>query len=243
MSQSSRLIQALKRELKAQDKTYADVAVVLALSEASVKRLFSDGNLSLKRLEAICELAGLELAELVRRAALHEPRLTELSHEQEQQIASDMPLLLVAVSVVHGLSYEEILQLYQIEQPLLIQKLARLDRLKLIELLPGNRIKLRVAPNFNWRPNGPIQRFFFDKVQEDFFRSRFDKRSEKLLVLNGILSDHSNAELQKKMQRLADEFNGLLLEDQSTPLDNKAGNTLVLALRQWQYSLFKQYRK
>jgi hypothetical protein len=68
----------------------------------------------------------------------------------------------------------------------------------IIELLPNNRIKLLVAPNFRWLPNGPIQRFFHEKVEQEFFKSRFAGENEKLLVLNGLLSRASNSELQKK---------------------------------------------
>ena len=32
--------------------------------------------------------------------------------------------------------------------------------MKIIELQPGNRVKMLVAPNFDWIPNGPIQQFF-----------------------------------------------------------------------------------
>ena len=83
----------------------------------------------------------------------------------------------------------------------LIQKLAKLDKLKIIDLLPGNRFKLLITKNFAWLPDGPIQRFFLQRVQEEFFSSRFNQSTEKLIVVNGLLSLGSNAELQKKMQK------------------------------------------
>jgi hypothetical protein len=48
--------------------TYAAVAKQLDLSVASVKRLFSRGDLSLKRVDLICELLETSLAELLERA-------------------------------------------------------------------------------------------------------------------------------------------------------------------------------
>lgn len=243
MLQTSAMIQTLKRELKASGKTYADVAAVLELSEASVKRLFADEHFTLHRLEAVCDLIGLELTELAQKTAQAQQRPTQLSREQEAEVASDLPLLLVAVSVINGFSYDDLLSHYDMNEPELIRKLAQLDRLQLIELLPGNRIRLRVSPNFNWLPNGPIQRFFQEKVEQDFFSSRFDKQSEKLLVLNGVLSPAANAELQRKMQSLAHEFNLLMKSDARIPMDQRKGTTMVIALRQWQYSLFKSFQK
>lgn len=53
MSQTHALIQALKKQLRAQGKTYADVADLLELSEASVKRLFATESFTLQRLGGV----------------------------------------------------------------------------------------------------------------------------------------------------------------------------------------------
>jgi len=66
MAQTSQLIDTLKKLLKRQGKTYADVAERLELSEASVKRLFSEKNVSLTRLDSICSLLDIEISDLVR---------------------------------------------------------------------------------------------------------------------------------------------------------------------------------
>ncbi|MBN0987874.1 helix-turn-helix domain-containing protein [Amphritea pacifica] len=243
MAQTAALVQTLKKQLKAQGKTYLDVAQALDLSEASVKRLFSEQNFTLQRLETIAELAGLELTGLFRLMAQEQQRLTQLTREQEQEIASDLELLLVTVSVINGFSFSDIISHYDITEHECIQKLAKLDRLRIIELQPNNRIKLLIDPNFTWLANGPIQQFFQQKVEQDFFQSRFDKKHEKLIVLNGVLTPEANLAMQKKMERVAEEFNSLLRDDSPLPIDQKHGNTMVLAIRQWQYSLFKNYRK
>lgn len=243
MAQTGQLITVLKQELKSQGKTYQDVSVALELSEASVKRLFADKNFTLQRLETICDLLNIELTELVMKLHSTQSQLTQLSREQEKEISSDLVLLLVTVCVISGMSFNDILQSYQISSQECIRKLAQLDRLKIIELLPSNRIKLLVSPNFHWLPNGPIQQFFQEKVEQDFFNSRFDKSNEKLLVSNAILTDSSNAQIQRKMHNLVAEFNQLMREDAAAPADSKNGTTMVLAIRQWQYSLFKKISK
>ena len=65
----SPLISTLKRVLKTRGVTYADLAGRIALSEASVKRLFSQGTFTLERLEEVCaalEIDVFELAKLAR---------------------------------------------------------------------------------------------------------------------------------------------------------------------------------
>lgn len=243
--QTALVVKTLKKQLKANGKTYKDVATALELSEASVKRLFSEHHFSLKRLEQVSQLAGLELCELFQivNSVMNQEhdKIAELEHEQELQIAKDIVLLMLAVSVINGYSYTDILEQYQLDEHLVFQKLAQLDKMKLIELQPGNRIKLLVAPNFNWRVNGPIQRFFQKRVVTEFFNSAFAKDNEKLVVVNGLLSENSNQELQIKMQRLAQEFTESHLDEQRKSMDKKSGTTLVLALRQWQFSGFSEY--
>ena len=51
MPQTNDLLHTLKKLLKRHNKTYVDVAACLQLSEASVKRLFSEQNMSLQRLD------------------------------------------------------------------------------------------------------------------------------------------------------------------------------------------------
>jgi len=243
MNQSDELLCLLKQQLKAVGKTYAQVAVALGLSEASVKRLFSEKTVSLHRLEKIAEVAGLDLADLFQLLGRSRQKITRLSKEQEQTIASDIELMLVAISVVNGFGYEELIRHYDIKESRLIRNLAQLDSLDIIELLPNNRIKLKLAPNFHWLPNGPIQRFFQSKVEKDFFQSSFDRESEKLLVLNGILTRENNAELQKRMNRWAREFNELMQRDADVSMEKRKGTTMVIALREWQYSLFQQHAR
>ena len=243
MPQISLLIKTLKKELKAQGKTYLDVAELLELSEASVKRLFAEESFSLQRLEAVCHLIGLEITDLVQKMANEQRRISQLNEEQEQEIASDLILMLVTICVINGFSYEDIISRYTIKATECIQKLATLDRLKLIELLPNNRIKLLIAPNFSWLSNGPIQKFFRERVEKEFFSSPFSKDNENLIVLNGLLSKASNAEFQKKMQRLASEFTELVQADFGLPYDQRDGVSVILAIREWQYSFYDGIRR
>src|SRR5690554_7540436 len=82
MAQTSAIVSELKRQLRAHGLTYQDVAQALELSEASVKRLFSDKQFSLKRLDQICTLMGMEISDLVRKLA-PEPRVEQLTRSEE----------------------------------------------------------------------------------------------------------------------------------------------------------------
>lgn len=243
MAQTRQLVDALKRSLKAHGKTYADVAAALGLTEASVKRLFSEHSLSLKRLDQICAMMDLEISDLVQQLGEAARPLTRLSERQEREIAGDVMLLLVATCVLSRWSFEEILAEYALEETQLVGYLARLDRLGLIELLPKNRIKRRVAPNFQWLPNGPIQQFYQARVEKEFFSTRFSRDTERLIVVNGMLADSSNAVFQRKLQRLAAEFDAQVEDDARLPLEQRHGTTAVLAIRRWEYPPFARLKR
>jgi len=243
MSQITTLIATLKRELKTRGITYAQVADHLELSENSVKRTFAEENFSLDRLEKICQFAGMELSDLTRKMVEQSHRTELLSEEQEREIAADVKLLMVAVCLLNQWTVDEILAFYTLSDAELIQLLAKLDRLQIIELLPLNRVRLTVAKSFRWRPNGPIQQFFQREVQTDFFQSSFDNPGETLIFHNGMLSRSANAAIVKKMERLAVDFNDLNAEDATLPLEERFGTSLVIAIRAWEFSLFKQFRR
>lgn len=241
MAQTRELIKTLKMALKAQGKTYADVAVELGLAEASVKRIFAQNNFTLERLERVCNMLDLKISDLVQLMNEQQQRIQKLTWEQENELTSDVTLILVAVCVLNRWTFEEIIDYYRIGENECLRHLAKLDRLKLIELQPGNRIRLLVAPNFSWLENGPIRQFFQKTIAREFFHTRFNREDEVLIVLNGMLSAHSNAEFQRKLQRLAREFDVLNNDDAELDLEQRQGATLVLAMRGWQYGMFKPF--
>jgi transcriptional regulator with XRE-family HTH domain len=244
MSQRAALVSALKQALKARDMTYARLAKGLGLSEASVKRVFAAGSLTLERLDHICELIGIEITDLARMVRQEAESPPQLTWDQEQQLVSDPKLLLVAVHAVNHWTFDEIIDSYSLSKAECIRLLTRLDKLGIIDLLPNNKIRVRVARDFAWLPGGPIQQYFRARVQNDFLRSRFDQQGELMLFVSGILSRSSNTVIQSRMRRLAAELAELHHQDLSLPRAERFGTSLIVALRPWTPQSFARfYRK
>ena len=238
MAQAVAIVDTLKSLLKAHKLKYRDVATTLGLAETSVKRLFSTRDFDLVKLDSICQMMNLEISDLLQAMAEKQVHIQELSEQQEAEIANDPEFLMITVCVLNRWSMEDILAYYHVTETQCIQKLAQLDRLKIIELLPKNKIKLLVDPNFAWRPNGAIQRFFHRAIEKELFSRAYERDDHKLLVLNGMLSENSNRELQGKMDRLAREFDQLNNADAGLTIDKRSGVTVVMAIRDWQYEAF-----
>lgn len=246
MVQSRRMVQALKRVLKERRIPYEQVARHLDLSLSSVKRLFSTGGgFTLERLEAICDLADVDILELARQAEAQRLNVASLTEEQERELIGDPALLLVAICALNRWRFERIVKHYQLSEPRLIQLLARLDRMGLIELMPGNRIKLRVVRNFAWLPNGPIHRYFVDRVQSAFLSGRFVPDHDLHRFAWGMLSAESATVLRAKMMELMDTFDELTRGDEVRPSQEgrTSGSCLLVALRQWEPAGFRAMRR
>ncbi|OEE71262.1 helix-turn-helix domain-containing protein [Vibrio genomosp. F6] len=239
MSGTKFVIKELKKQLKLHEIQYRDIATQLELSEGSVKRLLADGsNISLSRLEKICQLIRIDLTELFRLASRTDQGLQTLSFEQEQMIVPDKVLLLVSVSVLNGFKYEEIISRYNINKNVLIQKLAELDRMRIIELMPDNRIRLLLSPKFDWIGGGPIQSFFLEEVLPEFFNSYFSRQDEKLVMATGLMSPHTNQKFQGQIQKLVDDFHEACDEDSNLDINDRNGTSIVIALRRWHFDMF-----
>ena len=243
MAGSAALIDVLKRELKARGITYGRVARDLGMSEASMKRMFSQKNFTLRRLDAVCRLAHIEFSELTRTLNREEAQISQLTHEQEKEIVANKKLFLVAVCALNHVTFEQIVNTYEIPKAECIQLLARLDRLKFIELQPNNRIRLLVSRTFSWLPDGPIQRFFNQQAHNEYFRSRFDRPEEFMVVVNGMLSKSSSAAIVTRLKRIAREFSELHNEDVRLPLAERSAMSLLVAIRHWELQAFAEIRR
>ncbi|MGB1539944.1 MAG: hypothetical protein ACPG80_03205, partial [Rickettsiales bacterium] len=165
-------------------------------------------------------------------------RLQQLTHQQEMELTQDLWLLLITVCIFNRWSIEDITRLYDITETACVAKLLKLDALGIIELGENNRIKLLLSPNFKWQDGGPIQRFFKEQVGREYFNVGFNQEGESLTVLNGMLSKSSNRDFQRKLERLAQEFESLNTADANLDFEEREGFTLVLAIRHWEYGLF-----
>lgn len=243
MSETPAIVDALKAVLRREAITYVDIGERLGLSESSVKRLFSKHEFSLKRLDEICELAGVQISDLVAEADDARARVDQLPEDVEHSLVEDQKLFLVAYCVVNYWTFEEILGYYDFEEPELIGMLTRLDRLKVIELLPGNRVRLLVTKSFTWRPGGPIERFFQAQVQGQFLASRFRESDEIRVVVNGMLTPASRTNLIDRLHRVAESFEQASTSDRAAPLEERRSTTLLIAMRPWLFGAFTKFER
>jgi hypothetical protein len=236
------LVDELKRLLRERRITYAMVARQLKVSLPTVKRMFSRGQFTLSRFEAICEMAGSSLAELAAGAGERAIPVRTLTLAQEKQIVSDPVLLLVTWLVLNRATVADIVRDYRLTEQEVVRQLIRLDRLRVIELQPGNRVRLLINPHFSWRPGGPVQSYIHERMLRDFLASHFTGEDEQFWFHGGRLTDDAMASLRRVLQVAARECAAIVDNDRRSRAPRR-GAAFVLALRRWAYGGFEPYER
>lgn len=243
MPLAHRFVEALKKCLRARGMTYAALARELRLSEASVKRLFSRGTFTLSRIEQILKVLELDLVEVARLARGVDDGPAELSLEQETLLASDERLLSVFWLLLNGWRFEDVVEDFVITRTELTLALAKFERARLIDWDAGERVRLRVAKDFVWRPGGPVKKAYGLRVTSEFLRSKFAGNLDLLRFEARDLSAASAAALRRRLERVAVEFNELAEVDSTLPARRREGVGLLIACRPWEFSAMNALKR
>lgn len=243
MALRRRFVDALKRSLRSRGLTYGALARELRLSEASVKRMFSRGTFTLSRIEQILAVLDLELDELARMSRGAGAQAHELSLEQETALARDERLLSVFWLLQNDWGFAEIVEAFAIARAELTTACARLEKLGLIDWRPGDRVRLKVAKDFAWRPGGPVKKAYGRRVMQEFLQGRFEAPLELLRFESRVLSAESAMVLKRRLERLARDFNEFAETDSAAPGARRLGIALLVACRPWEFSVVNALKR
>jgi transcriptional regulator with XRE-family HTH domain len=240
MAQRSQIVGELKQVLRERRITYAQVAEALDLSLPSVKRLFSNGEFTLERIDRICELAGVELSELLEGMQKRAQPASKLTVAQEEEIVSDPKLFLTTWLVLNRTGFDEIIGEYRFTERELLRHLIKLDRLKVIELQPRNRVRVLVSRHFAWRVGGPVQKYIHQKLLREFLATHFAEQEATFVFHGGSVTPAALAQLRRVLENASRECAEIIDRDRASEAP-RAGAAFLLALRPWQYSGFAEF--
>jgi DNA-binding Xre family transcriptional regulator len=239
----ARIMSSLKAIMKSRQITYRDLARHIRLSEASVKRIFSRGTLTLARLDEICQALEVSLSEVVRLGSQQSADTAELlTLEQENALAADPKLLACFYLLANGRTGRDVSAQLGVDERAVRRWMVRLDTLRLIELRSKLRARTRAASVLAWRPDGPLRRLYEKQIRQEFLQAAFSRSGESLHFLSAELSDASCKILLRKLERMAGEFRDLAELDRAVPPRDKRSVAAMLAVRPWVFSMFNSLR-
>ena len=108
----------------------------------------------------------------------------------------------------------------------------------------SDRVRLRVSQQFNWQPNGPIQRYIEEQGIGDFFDAHSDEEGhEEILFGHGMLSNDSVHAMRTVLKKCQQQMAQAHRQSLPVPQSQKRGMAMVLALRTWEPKWFRQLRR
>jgi hypothetical protein len=119
--------------------------------------------------------------------------------------------------VLNGWTFDEVLDSYAVSKAELTHAFARLARAQLIDWGPGERVRLKIEREFEWRAGGPVKKAYGNRVMQELLKGRFDGPAELLRFEARDVSEESAAVMRRRLERLAAEFNELAEIDASLP--------------------------
>ncbi len=167
------MIAALRQHLRQQGWTARRIAGHFAIGEATAKRWLAGKGLSLDKFDAMAALCGISFAELGREVERPPAGLAnELTLAQEKALSTDIFLAFLFMTILGGNSPDEIARDFSVPQRDMDAALIRLERLALIDRLPGGRVRPLVDRAIVWRKT-PMRALFEMYMKPQFVAMDF----------------------------------------------------------------------
>lgn len=243
MSGAKTLIETLKHNLKSRGITYSQLAKKWDLSEASVKRIMSEGDISLDRIESACELMGIRFSELIKLTPFDvETTEQTLLPEQEEIFAKEPRLCHFWFEIREGKTLKQIEKEFVISKAEIQKFLIQLDRMQLIELHPKNKIKVIGQNRSLLRREGPLGKVILEQAKTSFLNHSFKStQQEHLRFCTFSLNPMSAIRYKAKIEKMIHEIRVESEIEKTHPESIEFG--LLAAIRPWSSPLAQAMEK
>lgn len=242
MSLTAVFLSALKQALRTKNVTYKDVARELGLSESSVKRIMSDGTMSVDRLSRILELLDMSFTDFAMLTATRPETPAILTTEQERHLAADPHLFAVFNLLLFGESASAIVGKYAVPKTKFEASVITLEELGLVERRKKS-MTLLCDKEVRWLKNGPLAKRYGDKVKSEFLAGDFETTSSMQSFVTYRLSHKTLALAKRKIGNLLKEIEDSAAVDRAARSSELKPIALMFAMRPFSLSEIAGVRK
>jgi len=238
------LIQSLKLALKERGITYKILAEKLKMGHSSVRRIFSTHNMGLDKLEEICHVLNLSFHDLAKMSLEQLVDHPVLNTTQELALAGDPKLFCFFYLITIGRTPAYITDHYDFDGEEKNSYLLKLNKLRLIDLFPNEKVRPLFSSDVKWSPGGPLEKRYKKEGHQEFWSSNFDGKFEALNSLFVKLSPASIEILSKKIQKLVLEIESLSANDKALEKNDQFEDMFfIFSYRPWAFSAITSYRR
>lgn len=230
-SDAKALLTTLRRQLRQRGWTTARIAEELNVGPATVQRWLGNRGLTLDKLETLAGLCDLSLADLTRLSDKPPPDLRqELTQAQERALSKDVFLAFLFIAILSGEDWQGIGDDLDIAPRTVEAALYRLERLALIDRLPGGRVRATVDRAVIWRR--PHMRALFEKrMKPQFLAMDFSANDAVYASEMMKLSAMGAAQLAELIEQFRRDAQALAVHDRDTAHLPRKWHVMLCALR------------
>lgn len=181
----------LKRVLKSREIKYGVLAKRMGLSESGIKKMLNGKDLSFNKISDILSCAQISVTDFfqtIDEGAPTEARLTSAQEEHFLKCPNDYYFFHQLLGA--DLNWKELKKRHGLSQKSVDQYLLRLDKIRVIELHPGNLIKSTFAGNCRLSFGMKLMKLVVDRKHQDlldFAHIPNEKFRGRKYVSNGSL--------------------------------------------------------
>lgn len=245
MQKNLPMLQALRSLVKNSEVTYEQLGQKMKVSPDTIKRLLNGKvAITLERVSQICDILGIDMFELARLSKYGDSSQPDfLSWEQETALAENEILFVVFYLTVMEFSYERIIKEYKITKDQLLKIALRLESLKILELHPKNKLKMRVYRKSRWNLNGPLHHKYMIPMAVDFVTDVYRTPDSFKFFFNCPMSKDSKETVIRKMRELGREIEHL--SEMDLNVKNRADTTLniLMTAKPWMPEPLRRYQR
>ncbi|MGF7148183.1 transcriptional regulator with XRE-family HTH domain [Sphingomonas zeicaulis] len=213
--ETAALLAALRRALRGAGWTQSRLAAELGVGSATVKRWLHGRGLSLNTLGRLATLAGTSLAELTDESRLAAQENDHLTLAQEEALTQDPNISTIFFLIVKGWPLSEATEGFHIPPEVVERHVAKLERLALVDRLPGGRVRARLSPAHAWQ-RVPMRRHF-ERNLKQFFSSIDYADPQTIFGAETVkLSPLGVARMRERIEAFRADLRAIELDDRRT---------------------------
>jgi len=147
---------SIKESLRRRKLTYRELAIQLKLSESGVKKILTAEDGSFQRVVEICAVLGISITELL---AGKNEAIREVSYSEAQQeyfLRNPLAFSFYWLLVYERRGVSDAQSISGVTERDRFSVLRKLDQMQLLELLPGDRIRVPSVEQIRWVGGGPL---------------------------------------------------------------------------------------
>lgn len=198
----------VKSQLKKQNLRYSDLAEHLNLSLPAVKKIMTEGDFKLSRMESIASWLGFTLLEALQIIDNESYAMSFLTTGQEKILANDPIAFYVLILLGCGFSLKEVSSRAKISKKNLEKILLILDKASIIELYANNKFRVLISPPYHMDLKGPLYKRFIPPFLKTCSR-QVEKENKNALLFKAYemyMTDEFADKFKNEINTVADHY-------------------------------------